>query len=143
MRHSFLSTNQQTVVVHVTNGTQASARRDKMIVWFHAGQLADAADGQRQRRGRLRKGRLPVLKVVERKLQWSDVVDEIPADALLDVIVVVVVVVIGVVVVEIEVVVTLHGEEGVRRSVQVFLSDGIFLKTEEIEFFSFRSSVPL
>ena len=138
MRHSFLSTNQQTVVVHVTNGTQASARRDKMIVWFHAGQLADAADGQRQRRGRLRKGRLPVLKVVEGKLQWSDV-----ADALLDVIVVVVVVVIGVVVVEIEVVVTLHGEEGVRRSVQVFLSDGIFLKTEEIEFFSFRSSVPL
>ena len=119
--------------MHVSNGTEASARRNEMVVWLHAGQLADAADGQRQRRRRLRDGRLPVLEIVKRKLQGSDAVAEIPADALLHVVVVVVVVVIDVTVVKIKVVVTLHREEGVRRTVRVFLADGIFLNLEEME----------
>ena len=93
---TFFSTHQQAVVVHVSNGTEASARRNEVVVWLHAGQLADAADGQRQRRRRLWDGRLPVLEIVKRKLQGSDAVAEIPADALLHVVVVVVVVVIDV-----------------------------------------------
>ena len=70
---------------------------------------------------------------MKRKLQGSDAVAEIPADALLHVVVVVVVVVIDVTVVKIKVVVTLHREEGVRRTVRVFLADGIFLNLEEME----------
>ena len=70
---------------------------------------------------------------MKRKLQGSDAVAEIPADALLHVVVVVVVVVIDVTVVKIKVVVTLHREEGVRRTVRVFLTDGIFLNLEEME----------
>lgn len=112
-------TDQQAVVVHVSDGSEAAAGRDEMIVRLDARQLADAADGQRKRRRRLRDGRLLIVHAIERKFQSGDV----------DIVVVIETrLVVNVVVVEVEVIVTLHREEGVRGRIRRFLCRRIFLK---------------
>ena len=97
-------TDQQAVVVNVSDGAEASAGRDQMVVRLHARQLADPADRQRQGRRRLRNGRLVILEIGRRKLHGRSLFVEI-VDRFSDV---------DLEVVEFEVVVALHGEERVR-----------------------------
>ncbi len=107
--------------MNVSDGAEASAGRDQMVVRLHARQLANPADRQREGRRRLRNGRLVILEIGRRKLHGRSFFVEI-VDRFSDV---------DVDVVEFKVVVALHGEERVRGRGGGFL----FLKKNQKYFF--------